>query len=223
MAGEPEAVVGTLTDRLSTIYTGALYDVLRELGEPARVLPPSIRPLDPSVHLAGRVFTVRGRLQEGMDPHATLVAWTEFLTRAPSDHVVVCQPNDSQISHMGELSAETLQLRGVRGYIVDGGCRDTEFVLGIGFPVWCRYTTPADIAGRWVPDAFEEPIDIGGVTVNNGDYVVADRDGVIIIPADRAAEITSAAEQALQQENLVRKAIREGVAPTEAYLRYGKF
>ena len=61
------------------------------------------------------------------------------------------------IAHMGELSAETLQFRGVRGYIVDGGCRDTGFILNMGFPVFCRYLTPRDVVGIWVPDRFGEP------------------------------------------------------------------
>jgi 4-hydroxy-4-methyl-2-oxoglutarate aldolase len=59
------------------------------------------------------------------------------------------QPNDSTMSHMGEHSSETMHFRGIRGYIVDGGCRDSEFIKRIGFRVWCRYFTPIDIVGRW--------------------------------------------------------------------------
>ena len=212
-----------LTDRFSRVYTGLVYDVMRESGATAGILPATIRPLDPAVRCAGRVFTVRGRREEGLDPHETLLAWTDFLTRAPAGHVVVCQPDDSELSHMGELSAETLKHRGVRGYIVDGGCRDTEFITDLGFPVWCRYATPADVVGRWVPDAFEVPIEIGGVRVHTGDYVVADRDGVVVVPGKDAAEVVTAAERAMTQENSVREAIRLGVSPKEAYLRHGKF
>jgi 4-hydroxy-4-methyl-2-oxoglutarate aldolase len=50
---------------------------------------------------------------------------------------------------MGEHSSETMHFRGIRGYIVDGGCRDSEFIKRIGFRVWCRYFTPIDIVGRW--------------------------------------------------------------------------
>ena len=57
---------------------------------------------------------------------------------------------------MGELSAETLKFRGVRGYVVDGGCRDVDFILKLGFPVCCRYYTPADIVGRWVVRRYTE-------------------------------------------------------------------
>jgi regulator of RNase E activity RraA len=124
---------------------------------------------------------------------------------------------------MGELSAETLQYRGVRGYIVDGGCRDTTFILRMGFPVFSRYTTPRDVVGVWVPDHFGEPIEIGGVAINNGDYVFADRDGVVIIPEDMAEQVVSHVEKMMQTENLVRKAILAGMDPKEAYLKFGKF
>ena len=56
------------------------------------------------------------------------MAWTGLLSKAPSGSVLVCQPNDDTLAHMGELSAETLKARGIRGYVVDGGNRTTDFV-----------------------------------------------------------------------------------------------
>jgi regulator of RNase E activity RraA len=193
------------------------------LGLPDQLLPSTLRPLDPDRRLAGRVFTVSGHVDLTLDPHATLLAWTGLLSKAPSNSVIICQPNDSTLAHMGELSSETLTLRGVRGYIVDGGCRDSAFILKTGFRVWCRYFTPRDVVGRWIADATGEPIEVGGVAIKTGDYVLADRDGVVIIPGDMAAEVTEKVEQVLATENMVRTAILQGVDPVEAYLRHGKF
>ena len=138
--------------------------------------------------------------------------------------MVVCQPNDSTVAHMGELSAETLQLRGVRGYVVDGGCRDVSFLLEIGFPVFCRYFTPRDVVSYWLPEAMNDgPVTIGGVTVRPGDYVIGDRDGVVVLPGARAGEIVARSEEAIRTESLVRKAIQGGMDPQRAYLEYGKF
>lgn len=212
-----------LTERLEQCYSGAVYDVLRGMDFPHQVLPTTIRPLDVASKLTGSVYTVRGHVDETIDPHETLLQWTSLLSRAPSGTVVVCQPNDSTLAHMGELSAETLQFRGVRGYIVDGGCRDADFIERIGFPVFCRYFTPRDVVGRWVANAFGDPITIGDVTIQTGDYVIADRDGSVIIPSAIADDVVTRTEAVLQTENLVRKAILEGVDPREAYLRYGKF
>jgi regulator of RNase E activity RraA len=212
-----------LTERLESCYSGAVFDVLREAGYPDQALPHGIRPLDPTWRLAGPVFTVGGRRTTEFGVHETILEWTTFLSRAPSGTVVLCQPNDLELAHMGELSSETLHSRGVLGYIVDGGCRDTPFILDLGFRVFCRYTTPSDIAGRWVMDNLGGPIRIGGLTAKTGDYVLADRDGVVVIPQAIASEIIAKTEEVMRKESLVRKAILEGADPREAYLKYGKF
>jgi regulator of RNase E activity RraA len=212
-----------LADRLENCYTGAVYDVLRAAGRPGQALPSSLRPLIPERRLAGRVFTVSGRAQPGLDAHESLLHWTAFLSRAPRGSVVVCQPNDSTFAHMGELSAETLNFRGVRGYIVDGGCRDSDFILRIGFRVWCRYFVPVDVVGRWKAEEFDVPIRIGEVDVHPGDYVLADRDGAVVIPGAMAADVVARTEEVMGTENKVRSAIMRGVDPQQAYLQYGKF
>ena len=82
---------------------------------------------------------------------------------------------------------------------MDGGCRDSAFIEELGFPVFCKYFTPGDIVGRWAATAFGEPVQIGEVTIHTGDYVLADRDGIVILPGKIAGEVVA------------------------AYLRYGKF
>jgi 4-hydroxy-4-methyl-2-oxoglutarate aldolase len=213
----------TYAERLEQCYSGAVFDVLREAGYPNQALPHGVRPLNPLWKLAGPIFPVSGRRTTELSVHETILAWTTFLSKAPSGSVVVCQPNDLSLAHMGELSSETLQLRKVRGYVVDGGCRDTAAILERGFRVFCRYTTPADIAGRWVMDTLGQPIQIGGLTLRAGDYVMADTDGVVIIPEGVVGEIVEKTEEVMKKESLVRRAILEGADPREAYLKYGKF
>ncbi len=212
-----------VVERLAKTYTGVVHDVMRAMGLRDFTLPPTIRPLAAGQTLAGVVSTVSGRVDSSADAHATLLGWTGLLSKARPGTVLICQPNDSVVAHMGELSAETLKRKGVLGYVADGGCRDVDFILQQGFPVWCRYYTPRDIVGYWLPDRFDEPIKIGAVTIASGDLVLGDRDGMVILPQQRAAEIVTAAEQAIATENQVRTAILAGVDPQEAYLRYGKF
>jgi 4-hydroxy-4-methyl-2-oxoglutarate aldolase len=212
-----------LVARLERTYTGVVHDVMRAMGLRDFTLPPTIRPLAPGPALAGVIATVSGRVDPAADPHDTLLGWTGLLSKARADTVLICQPNDSTVAHMGELSAETLKLKGVRGYVADGGCRDVDFILRLGLPVWCRYFTPRDIVGYWLPDRFDEPITIDPVTIHPGDLALGDTDGMVILPAARAEEIVAAAETAIGTENLVRKAILAGVDPQEAYRQYGKF
>jgi 4-hydroxy-4-methyl-2-oxoglutarate aldolase len=213
----------TYGDRLEKCYSGAVYDVLRGLGLPDQILPRTLRPLDPTRPLAGRIFTFSGHADHTVDGHETLLEWTKMLSRAPKGSVVICQPNDDTLAHMGELSAETFAYKGVRGYLCDGGCRDTVRILETGLRVWSRYQTPRDVVGRWVPERFGEPVVIGGVTIRTGDYLMADRDGALIIPQERIEEVTLKVEEVLRTENKVRTAILQGVDPVEAYLKYRKF
>ena len=212
-----------LSARLARCYTGVVYDVLRGRGITECVLPASIVPLDLAMVAAGPVFTVRGMPDASVSAHESLLRWTELLSRAPKGHVVMMQGHDAERALMGELSAETLQFRGVRGYIVDGGCRDTAFIRKIGFPVFCDKATPRDIVGAWVPVAYDEPVSYGQVVVRPGDYVLADCDGIVVIPGAIAADVIEAAGAAMRTEDQVRAAILSGVDPQQAYLDHGKF
>jgi regulator of RNase E activity RraA len=213
----------TLTDRLRACYTGAVYDVLRGKGYAKQTLPQYIRPLKLQSRLAGPVFTIQGKRDDSLDANQSLLKWCELLSKSPANTVLVCQPNDHMLAHMGELSAETLAFKKVLGYIVDGGCRDSGFIENLGFPVFCKYFTPVDVVGKWAATAFGEPVQVGEVTIHTGDYVLADRDGIVVIPGTIIEEVVRQTEAVLRTENLVRKAILQGVDPVEAYLQYGKF
>ena len=212
-----------LAQRLKACYTGAVHDVLRAKGYLNQTLPNFIRPLNISDKIAGPVFTIEGRRDDTLDGHQTLLRWCELLSKAPSNTVLVCQPNDHTLAHMGELSSETLTYKKVLGYIVDGGCRDSAFIDRLGFPVFCAYFTPIDVVGKWAATSFGEPINIGEVRIHTNDYVLADRDGIVVIPENLVEEVVAETEEVLRKENLVRKAILQGVDPVDAYLQHGKF
>lgn len=212
-----------LTARLEACYTGVVHDVMRAMGLRDFTLPAEMRPIMPERSLAGPAFTIEGRADPDADGHETLLAWTGLLSRAPSGSIWVSQPNDRIVAHMGELSAETLKNKGVRGAIVDGFIRDTNFLLEMGFQTWCRGFTPRDIVGHWLPVATDVPIVIGGIDIRPGDYFLGDRDGLVRIPAQYLLEVVERAETAISTENLVRKAILAGTDPQQAYLKHGKF
>ena len=218
-----DARMPTLTERLAGCYTGAVHDVLRAMGHDDFVLPHEIKAIAAGTRLAGPIWTVEGRADRTKTRDETLLAWCTLLARAPAGHVVVCQPNSRDIALMGELSAQTLAARGVLGYVVDGGSRDTDLVLAQGFPVFCAFLTPADIVERWVADRFGEPVRIGTATIRAGDFLLGDRDGVVIIPRDKAAEVVAKTEEVVATESEMRAALISGMDPVEAYNRFGKF
>ena len=223
MSSMSSAADASLTSRLAAGYTGALHDVLRMMGHERIALPPAIKAIAPGTRLAGPVWTVAGHVDRTKSRHECLLGWCTLLAKAPSGHVVVCQPHNHEIALMGELSAQTLKTRGVLGYVVDGGSRDTDLVLEHGFPVFCAFLTPTDIVERWIPNAFGEPVTIGEVTVRTGDYLLGDRDGVVIIPGDVAPEAITRTEEVMATESEMRSALLAGMDPVDAYNRFGKF
>ena len=212
-----------LSERLARCYTGAVHDVLRMMGYDNIVLPPEIKAIAPGTRLAGPAWTVSGHIDRKRTRDETLLAWCTMLSQAPAGHVIVCQPHNHEIALMGELSAQTLQARGVLGYVVDGGSRDTDLVLAQGFPVFCSFLTPADIVERWIPDSFADPITIGTVTITTGDYLLGDRDGVVVIPQSIAQEVVTRTEKIVATESNMRRALLGGMDPVEAYRTFGKF
>ena len=212
-----------LADRLERCHAAAVHDVLREMGHGNAVLPPEIKALDPTRRLAGEVYTISGHVDQTLSRHESLLRWARVLSRVPGGKVLVCQPNTKAIALMGELSARALEVKDTRGYVVDGHCRDTDFILEMGFPVFCRLNTPADIMERWTYDRLGEPVTIGTVTIRSGDFLLADRDGVVIVPEEMAEEAVTRTEVVMSTENEMREAILAGMDPEEAFLQYGRF
>lgn len=212
-----------LTARLEKLYAGAVYDVLNGMGLGDCVLPPGILPLIEGQRLAGEVFTINGSYRPGRDKDETLLGWATVLSKAPSGKVLVCQPNTYEVALMGELSSEALRHKGVKGYVVDGGCRDIDFLMENRFPVYCRFATPKDIAGCWLAESMGEPIQIGGVPIASGDFLIADRDGIVILPAALAEEVIAKTEALAETETAMRDAIMSGMDAVEAYNKFGTF
>jgi regulator of RNase E activity RraA len=107
--------------------------------------------------------------------------------------------------------------------VIDGGCRDVRLIEEAGFPVFARFVTPEDSTWRWEVTATGVPITIGTVRIEPGDWVVGDEDGVVVVPAAVAGDVLAAAETKVGTESEIRRAVRDGMLPLEAYERYGTF
>jgi regulator of RNase E activity RraA len=214
-----------LPRRFSRIYTAAITDVLDELGLLRQTLPAAIQPLTPDMRLAGYAFTVRGRPHKTAprERDATLRAFLAMLGAVPADSVLVLAANDSVAAHFGELSAQALRARRVRGAVVDGSTRDALSISRLGFPTFVRYRTPQDSVPRWRVSDWGRPVTIGGVRVTLGDLVVADLDGVVVVPRRVAHEVLLRCEKLVGTENKVRTAVKRGMSPLEAYEKFGSF
>jgi regulator of RNase E activity RraA len=205
------------------LYSAAVADVLDALGRGNQTLPPAIGPLRPGMRLEGTVFAVEGRPHPGHEYERSIRRILEMLGDVPPGHVPVYATGDESCAQFGELSATALAAKGCPGVVLDGGTRDVDFIERQGFPVFCRHTTPLDSVPRWEALAWGHRVEIGGVRVGTGDWVLGDADGVVVVPAALRDEVLARAREVVGAENQVREAVRDGMTPLEAYNRYGKF
>jgi regulator of RNase E activity RraA len=216
--------IAQLAARFNAIYTAVITDILDRRGFLNQTLPPTLLPLREGMRVAGPVYPIKGRPAPGSDYDASLRKVLEMLGTVPAGHVSVYQTGDDETAHLGELSVTSLKARGVAGAVIDGGCRDVDFILREDFPVFSRFTTPQDSTGRWeLVGHGDVELEIGGVRIVRGDWIVADRDGIAVVPAALAEEVVAEAERKAATESEIRDAVRAGTTPLEAFDRYGTF
>lgn len=209
--------------RFSSIYSGAVSDVLDQKGLRHQVLPSSLHGLMLETKVCGLALPVLGESSIVTDADEIFTPLLRMLGDVKPYNVVVTQSNDQSCAHLGELSATAIQSRGGAGAVIYGGVRDIQYIQNLGLPVFCRYTTPADVVGRWRLVDYNVAIEIEGVTIHPGDIVLGDKDGVLVVPHDIAEEVLIASEHIVGTENRVRIAVKNGMHPLDAYHKYGWF
>lgn len=212
-----------LIQRFSAIYTGAISDCMDQMGYKNQVLPKELVGLTPDAKLCGTALTVLGEATHDEDPDVIFVPLLKMLGDVQKNNVVITQPNDDTCSHLGELSATTIKARGGVGAVIYGGVRDVDYIHKLGLPVFHLFSTPADIVGRWRMKEYNVPIRIKNVSIEPGDIIVGDKDGVLIVPQAIAFEVLEKAEALVATENHVRNDVMNGVHPLDSYYKHGWF
>jgi len=196
-----------LRERYKKLYVPAVSDVLDDLGCWDHTLPIDIVPLDLGMKVAGPAFTVAGRC----DPDISRENNVDIIDILPEHSVSIWDTGgDMFTGHWGELMTNSALYRNSQGAVIDGGLRDTSFILKLGFPIFYKYRCVNDAYGRWKIIEYNCQIKIGTVKINPGDYVFGDLDGVVIIPKKLTSEVLLKAEELAKKEDQIRKGLREG-------------
>lgn len=204
----------------SKLYTPVIGDVLDQLDRRHQFLGPGLVPLEPDMVVVGRAMPVLVAPVFGVQerPFGRL---TEALDQLIEGEVYVAAAAGIACAAWGEILTATARMRGATGAVIDGFHRDTPQILTQNWPVFSRGAYAQDSSVRSAVLDYRVPVEINGVTVAPGDLIVADRDGVLVVPADVEQEVLERALAKASTENLVLAAILGGLSSTEAFAQYG--
>ena len=201
------------TERLLRLDCCAVSDALDKLKLPGVVS--GLPQLSGSGRIAGTVITIR--IGTGTPPPGPVrhLGTTAVESAKPGDVIVVEQRSGVEAGSWGGILTLGAKLRGVAGVVADGPVRDIDEAKGLDFPVFARSCTARTARGRVVELATNGPVEIGSVTVNAGDYVLADGSGVAFIKPADIGRVLDAAEAIAAREAAMAQALREGRPMTE--------
>lgn len=203
------------------LYTAVLSDALDELGYRNRAMREDIRPLFPEAVMAGwaRTISCVDVYQVPEEPYATEIEAVD--STLPGEVVVVATGRSRRNAPWGELLSTAALARGARGAVVDGLVRDVRKIQALGFPVFAAGIKPVDSKGRGLVLEYNVPVDCGDVLVEPRDLVVADYDGVVVIPCKGVDEVVKLATAKAHRETDSRKELMEGAYLRDVYRKYG--
>lgn len=194
-------------------YAALVSDALDELGFRDQVMDVCVQPLRDDAVLAGVAFPIQIEdTDEVLSPDSPYDSEIEAIQALPPGSVTVYSvPAGNRAAVHGELFAYAAQSRGAVGAVVDGFIRDTRQLRAMEYPVFSRGSSPLDTRARARVSAFGGPVVAGGVRVNPGDFVVADSDGVVVVPADALADVRRLIGRRARDEDGARADLRAGV------------
>ncbi|WP_310726418.1 RraA family protein [Streptomyces sp. N2A] len=207
-----------LRERLSRLDTAALSDAMDSMRTPPCVLP-GIRPRTPGTVACGPAFTVRYR---AIDDATTFHNAANYIDDVPAGSVVVVDNAGSRTcTNWGSLLSSVALHRDISGTVVHGSVRDVKESRSAGYPLFSTDVTMVSGKNRVVLDRTGVEVDIAGTTVAPGDWIVADDNGALRIPAALVEEVVRRAEAVERTESRIREAALGGSRLDEARARFG--
>ena len=216
-----------VNERFRKLYAGLVYDACEHLGLKGRAMAGGIYPLVHTMKVAGPAFTARAITTPSRERkvHDIRLAMMKSMT-AGCIQVRDVQ-GDTSCGQFGEISATAARAAGCAGAVIDGSTRDSNYLIDMGFPTFCRFRSPVEAFGRLMVVDYQIPIYVRGIdgllAINPGDYIFGDNDGVVVVPKDATLKVLALAEEWFASESKSRADMAAGMDPFKVYAKYGRF
>lgn len=215
----------SIRQRYLKVDTATVADVLDAMGHPDCGLAPEFTPYPANAgKMAGWAYTIGGEMRPyagSGDPDKM-----KAVDGLRPGEISVWGGEGEGVCFFGELIALGMKMRGCAGALIDGGIRDIQWIAKQKFPVYARYRTPVQSIGRWKVTAWQTPVYLPGATVkrvivNPGDFVFADIDGAIMVPAALVESVLAEAERLTATEVKIRADLDAGATLEQVLVKYG--
>ncbi len=203
------------------VRSAMVSDALDEIGIRDNVMDCSIKPLLPGMRAVGLASTIQfapSQTYDLADPYGPAIDYLDSLKTG--EIAVVATSRADRSAFWGELFSTAAKSRGATGVVCDGPLRDTNLILEVGFDAFGASSRPIDYKGRMVVVGVHETVVCGGVEVQQGDAIIADWDGIVVVPSEHIDEVFSAANDRAANERTVLKELKKGRSVREVWDEY---
>jgi regulator of RNase E activity RraA len=213
---------GVLIAEFRHVEVASVSDALEQLTGKRMYMSHRMHPLF-TTKFAGLARTVLLKKDEGNSDPAALNGMLEAIDQGSTDSVYVMVLEDGEnIAGMGGLMGTAMAARGYAGAVIDGGVRDVAYLRKIAFPVYATGIVPSTSVHHYRFGGSQIPVTCDGVTVNAGDIIAADSDGVVVIPRAKALEVLKLAQQMDFEEHSMYAVIEQMKSIVEAVKKFGR-
>jgi 4-hydroxy-4-methyl-2-oxoglutarate aldolase len=215
-AGDP------LVEGFRNVEVASVSDAMEQVLGQKNYMSHEMRPLF-TTRFAGPAVTVLMKREEHKEGSAASNGMLEAIDAAPAGSVyVMAAESGADFGLIGALMGTAMRVRGLAGAVVDGSIRDTPQLRRIQFPVFSRGVAPSTTVNHFRFGGVNVPVTCAGVRVTGGDYIVADEDGVVVVPKARAAEILKKSQELDDTEHRMLPFIEKFKSITEAVKQFGR-
>jgi|SRR5215468_3586595 len=203
------------------LYTAVVSDSLDELGLRRQAMREYLRPVHPHCRFAGwaRTIACSDVYHIPADPYGREIEAVDSIL--PGEVVVVSTQQSKRNAPWGELLSTAAKARDARGAIIDGLVRDVKKIEALGFPVFAAGIKPLDSKGRGIVTDYNTPVECGEVLVNPKDLIIADEDGVVVVPRSVVEKVIQLAVEKVTRENDSRAELMQGAFLRDVFNKYG--